>query len=200
MLTPISNTYRGHSMATFGYGRVSTQDQTTDNQRMEIERAGYSIDYWFADEGVSGAVLASQRPQFRQMLSKIRAGESLVVTKIDRLGRDALDIQSTVKQLKALGVRVFVTQLGATDLTNSAGKVLLAMLAAFAEMERDLVVERTQAGLARAKAQGKRLGRPSKTSEDDRSAIRTRLLSGESVSAIARAYGISRASVNAIRG
>jgi len=141
-------------MATFGYGRVSTQDQTTDNQRLEIERAGYTIDYWFADEGVSGAVLAAQRPQFRDMLTKIRAGESLVVTKIDRLGRDAVDIQQTVKQFKALGVRVFVTQLGATDLTNSAGKMLLGMLAAFAEMERDLIVERTQAGLARARAQG----------------------------------------------
>ncbi len=169
-------------MATFGYGRVSTQDQTTDNQRLEIERAGYSIDYWFADEGVSGAVLASQRPQFRDMLTKIRQGESLVVTKIDRLGRDAVDIQQTVKQLKALGVRVFVTQLGATDLTNSAGKMLLAMLAAFAEMERDLIVERTQAGLARARAQGVRLGRPSKTSENDRTAIRLRLAGGDSVS------------------
>jgi DNA invertase Pin-like site-specific DNA recombinase len=155
-------------MATFGYGRVSTQDQSTDNQRLEIERAGYKIDYWFADEGVSGAVLASQRPQFRDMLTKIRKGESLVVTKIDRLGRDAVDIQQTVKQLKELGVRVFVTQLGATDLTNSAGKMLLAMLAAFAEMERDLIIERTAAGLARARAQGVRLGRPSSQDERER--------------------------------
>ena len=62
-------------MAIFGYGRVSTQDQTTDNQRMEIERAGYMIDYWFADEGVSGAVLAALRPKFRDMLTKIREGE-----------------------------------------------------------------------------------------------------------------------------
>ena len=112
-------------MATFGYGRVSTQDQTTDNQRLEIERAGYSVDYWFADEGVSGTVLAAQRPQFRDMFTKIRKGEALVVTKIDRLGRDAVDIQQTVKELKVMGVRVFVTQLGATDLTNSAGKMLL---------------------------------------------------------------------------
>ena len=79
---------------------------------------------------------------------------NLRVTKIDRLGCDAVDIQQTVTQLKVLGVRVFVTQLGATDLTNSAGKMLLAMLAAFAEMERDLIGERTQAGLARARAQG----------------------------------------------
>jgi DNA invertase Pin-like site-specific DNA recombinase len=186
-------------MATFGYGRVSTQDQSTDNQRLEIQRAGYSIDYWFADQGVSGAVLAAQRPQFREMLGKIRKSESLVVTKIDRLGRDALDIQATVKQLKALGVRVFVTQLGATDLTNSAGKMLLAMLAAFAEMERDLIIERTQAGLARARAEGVKLGRPPKTKDGDRDAIRARLAAGESVSAVARAYQISRASVIAIR-
>jgi DNA invertase Pin-like site-specific DNA recombinase len=187
-------------MATFGYGRVSTQGQSTDNRRLEIERAGYSIDYWFADEGVSGAVLASERPRFREMLGKIRKGEALVVTKIDRLGRDALDIQATVKQLKALGVRVVVTQLGATDLTNSAGKMLLAMLAAFAEMERDLIVDRTEAGLARARAEGVKLGRPSKTNDGDRDAIRARLAAGESVSAVARAYQISRASIIAIRG
>jgi putative DNA-invertase from lambdoid prophage Rac len=186
-------------MAIFGYGRVSTQEQTTDNQRMEIERAGYSIEYWFADDGVSGAVLAAQRPQFREMLGKIRSGESLVVTKIDRLGRDAVDIQQTVKHLKSLGVRVFVTQLGATDLTNPAGKMLLAMLAAFAEMERDLIIERTQAGLARARAEGVRLGRPSKTNEDERRAIRARLAEGASVSGVARSYGLSRASVIAIR-
>jgi DNA invertase Pin-like site-specific DNA recombinase len=88
-------------MAVFGYGRVSTNEQTADNQRIEIEKAGYTIDYWFADEGVSGAVLAAQRAQFRDMLTRIRNGESLVVTKIDRLGRDAVDIQQTVKQLKA---------------------------------------------------------------------------------------------------
>jgi putative DNA-invertase from lambdoid prophage Rac len=121
------------------------------------------------------------------------------VTKIDRLGRDALDIQSTVKQLKALGVRVFVTQLGVTDLTNAAGKMLLAMLAAFAEMERDLIIERTQAGLARARAKGVTLGRPAKTNDGDRNVIRARLAAGESVSAVARAYRISRASIIAIR-
>jgi putative DNA-invertase from lambdoid prophage Rac len=186
-------------MTTFGYGRVSTAEQTTENQRMEIERAGYVLDYWFADDGVSGAVMAAQRPQFAELLTKIRKGESLVVTKIDRLGRDALDIQQTVKNLKASGVRVFVTQLGMTDLTDSAGKMLLAMLAAVAEMERDLIIERTQAGLARAKAEGVRLGRPPKTSEDARSAIRARLSAQESVSSVARAYSISRASVIAIR-
>jgi putative DNA-invertase from lambdoid prophage Rac len=186
-------------MAIFGYARVSTHDQTTSNQRLEIEQAGYQIDYWFTDEGVSGAIPALKRPQFRELLSKIRKGESLVVTKIDRLGRDALNIQETVKGLRDAGIRVYVNQLGGTDLTSSAGKMLLAMLSAFAEMERDLIVDRTRAGLARAKAAGKKFGRPPKTTPEQRDAIRSRLERGDSVSAVARDFGISRASVIAIR-
>lgn len=80
-------------------------------------------------------------------------------------------------------------QLGTTDLTSAAGKLLLSMLAAVAEMERDLLVERTQAGLARAKSEGKVLGRPSKTTPEQRAAIRHSLGVGESVSALARLYG-----------
>ena len=90
-------------------------------------------------------------------------------------------------------------QLGNTDLTAPAGKLLLSMLAAVAEMERDLLVERTQAGLARAKAEGKTLGRPSKTSQEQRSEIGRRLGAGESVSALARTYGVSRATIYAQR-
>jgi putative DNA-invertase from lambdoid prophage Rac len=187
-------------MATFGYARVSTHDQSTANQKQEIEKAGYKLDYWFTDEGVSGATAACERPKFKELLEKIRSGESLVVSKIDRLGRDALDIQKTVRQLKHMGVRVQVVQLGGTDLTSSAGKMLLAMLCAFAEMERDLIIERTMAGLARAKAKGKKLGRPTKTNADQRRQIRLRLSRGETVSSIARQFGISRALVIAIRG
>ena len=189
-------------MATFAYGRVSTGTQTTDNQRLELEQAGYKIepDFWFADEGVSGKVPASQRPAFGRMLGQIRKGETLVVSKLDRLGRDAIDVLQTVRQLGERGIRVVVLQLGNTDLTAPAGKLLLSMLAAVAEMERDLLVERTQAGLARAKAEGKTLGRPSKTTPDQRTEIRHRLMTGDSVSALARAYGVSRANIIGIRG
>lgn len=188
-------------MATFGYGRVSTGTQTTDNQRLEIEQAGYQIepDFWFVDEGISGKVSASQRPAFKAMLGQIRKGETLVVSKLDRLGRDAIDVLQTVRQISERGIRVVVLQLGNTDLAAPAGKLLLSMLAAVAEMERDLLVERTQAGLARAKAEGKRLGRPSKTTQDERTEIRRRLATGESVSALARAYRVSRASINEVR-
>ena len=187
-------------MATFGYGRVSTGTQTTDNQRLELEQAGHQIeqDFWFADEGISGKVAAAQRPAFKAMLGQIRKGETLVVSKLDRLGRDAIDVLQTVRLLGERGIKVVVLQLGNTDLTAPAGKLLLSMLAAVAEMERDLLVERTQAGLARARAEGKRLGRPSKTTPGQRTEILHRLRAGESVSALARVYGVSRASIHGI--
>jgi len=188
-------------MAIFGYGRVSTGQQTTENQRLELEQAGYLIqpEFWFADEGISGKVSASQRPAFIKLKEQIRSGETLVVSKLDRLGRDAIDVLQTVKELGTKGVKVIVHQLGNTDLTSPAGKLLLMMLSAVAEMERDLLVERTQAGLARAKAEGKILGRPSKTNDIQRSEIISKLQSGESVSSVAREYGVSRASIIGIR-
>lgn len=184
-------------MAIFGYGRVSTKEQTTENQRREIEAAGYAIDYWYADEGVSGKVSAAQRPQFAKMLSQIRDGETLVVTKLDRLGRDAQDVGATIKALAARRIEVIVLQLGKLDLTSAAGKLMLTMLAAVAEMERDLLVERTQSGLARAKAEGKTLGRPASSTDEQRAAMVKRYQGGEgeSISALARDFGISRASV-----
>lgn len=182
-------------MAVIGYTRVSTKEQTVENQRREIKAAGYQVALWFADEGISGKVPALQRPQFAKMLEGIRDGETLVVTKLDRLGRDAQDVGATIKMLAARGIEIVVLQLGKVDLTSAAGKLMLTMLAAVAEMERDLLVERTQSGLERAKAQGKVLGRPSKTSDEQRQAIRVAYDAGESVSALAREYGVSRANV-----
>ncbi len=188
-------------MAVFGYGRVSTKEQTTENQRLEIEQAGYRIEYWFADEGISGKTHATQRPQFVALLDKLRDGETLVVTKLDRLGRDAEDVLRTVRTLADRKVEVVVLQLGKLDLGSSAGKLMLTMLAAVAAMERDLLVERTQSGLARAKAEGKVLGRPFKTTPEQRELIKAKHAAGETVSALARLYSISRASVlNAING
>jgi DNA invertase Pin-like site-specific DNA recombinase len=188
-------------MKTFGYGRVSTGQQTAENQRLELQKAGYAIDddYWYADESVSGNVAASQRPAFKRMLAQIRKGETLVVAKLDRLGRDAIDVLQTVRQLGERGIKVIVHQLGSTDLTSSAGKLLLTMLAAVAEMERDLLIERTQAGLARARAEGKVLGRPSKTTPEQRAEVLRGLDQGKTVSALARTYGVSRANIIGIR-
>jgi putative DNA-invertase from lambdoid prophage Rac len=183
------------NMAVFAYGRVSTKDQSTENQKLEIERAGYEVQYWYADEGVSGKVSASQRPQFAKLLGQIRDGETLVVSKLDRLGRDALDVGATIKALAARKIEVVVLQLGKMDLTSPAGKLMLNMLSAVAEMERDLLVERTQAGLARAKKEGKTLGRPAKTSEAQRKEILAKHQTGTTISELARQYGVSRLSI-----
>ena len=185
----------------FGYGRVSTDTQSTDNQRIELAQAGYQIpdEFWFSDRGISGKTSAAQRPEFSNLLSKIRSGETLVVSKLDRLGRDAVDVMQTIRMLGDRNVKVIVLQLGSTDLTSAAGKLLLTMLAAVAEMERDLLVERTQAGLQRAKAKGTKLGRPPKTTPAQRQSMREALKAGISVSQLARQYSVSRATVIGIR-
>ncbi len=186
-------------MTVFAYGRVSTLNQTTENQRLELLNAGFKIDYWYADIGVSGKICASQRPQFSLLLEKIRDGETIVVSKIDRLGRDAVDVLQTVRNLAGRNIQVIVLQLGKTDLTSVTGKLLLTMLIAVAEMERDLLIERTQAGLMRAKSEGKILGRRSKTTIEQRSQIIDKLSAGESVSGVARQYAVSRANIINIR-
>ena len=187
-------------MRVFGYGRVSTADQTTENQRQELEAIGHVIEpqRWFSDT-ISGKVPASERLQFSRMVERMEAGDMLVVSKLDRLGRDMIDVMQTLRALTERGIRVKVLALGETDLTSTAGKAVVGILAVVAEMERDMLVERTQAGLARAKAEGKQLGRPSKTSAFDKEAIRGRLEAGETVSSVARAYSLSRATVISIR-
>lgn len=181
-------------MATFGYGRVSREDLTAENQRQELEQRGYGINYWYSDT-TSGKTPAASRPQFRELLSKIREGETLVVSKLDRLGRDSVDALSTLRMLEARKVRVIVAQLGDIDLNGTAGKMITAVLAAVAEMERDLIIERTNAGLARARAQGKKLGRPFALSPAKIADVRSRLEAGARPSVLAREYGVSRAAI-----
>lgn len=88
------------------------------------------------------------------------SGDVLIVTKLDRLGRNAMDVRQTAERLANNGVRVHCLALGGVDLTSAAGKMTMQVLGAVAEFERDLLIERTQQGLKRAKAEGKKLGRP----------------------------------------
>ncbi|MBC2731431.1 recombinase family protein [Thiobacillus sp.] len=184
----------------FAYARVSTVTQLTENQREQIKQAGYSIEKRrYVEETISGSVPALQRPGFKALLDRLEDGDTVVVTKLDRLGRDSIDVQQTVQLFAERGIRLIVLQLGNLDLTSKAGALMVKMLAAVADFERDLIIERTQAGLARAKAEGKRLGRPTKTTEKERQAIVAGLLAGRTVSEVAREYGISRALVHNIR-
>ncbi|TPE48922.1 recombinase family protein [Amaricoccus solimangrovi] len=184
-------------MITAVYARVSTADQTTENQLREIEAKGIVPNMTFT-ETVSGSVAAMERPAFRDTLAALKAVSGprrLVVTKLDRLGRNTSDILGTLDILGKMGCGVVVLQLGDLDLTSTAGKLMVTMLAAVATMERDLLIERTHAGLARARSEGKKGGRPEALSEDRKELARGMLASGLSVKAVAGELGVARATV-----
>jgi putative DNA-invertase from lambdoid prophage Rac len=186
---------------TFAYCRVSTAAQTTKNQVYEIEAAGFKIDHRrVISETVSGSSAIDQRHGFMRLLDRLEADDVLVVTKLDRLGRNAIDVAQTVARLEAMGVRVHCLALGGVDLTSAAGKMTMGVIAAVAQFERDLLIERTEAGLARAKAEGKTLGRPAALTPSQRANVRDRLATGVSVAAVARELGTSRMTVMRARG
>jgi putative DNA-invertase from lambdoid prophage Rac len=181
---------------TFAYVRVSTFEQETQNQVMEIKAAGFSVvPHRIITETISGSRAIAQRAGFGRLMEKMEQGDVLIVTKLDRLGRDAIDVSSTVARLEERGIRVHCLALGGVDLTSSAGKLTMGVINAVAQFERDLLIERTQAGLARAKSEGKALGRPPALSGAQQELVRQRLAKGESVSAIARDIKTSRQTI-----
>lgn len=184
---------------TFAYCRVSTADQATENQVREIEASGFAVDpKRVVTETVSGSTPARERKQFARLLDRLEDGDVLVVTKLDRLGRNAMDVRSTVEALAASGVRVHCLALGGTDLTSAAGKMTMGVIAAVAEFERDLLIERTQAGLGRARAAGKRLGRPPALTNEQGQLILAKRAEGVSLGVLAKEYGVSRAAIQRV--
>lgn len=180
------------------YYRVSTHDQSIEAQR---EALGGSFDEEFIDEGVSGGTLASDRPGFSKLLAHARKGDAVHVYSIDRLGRDALDVQSTVKQLLDKGVTVDVRGLG--PISGDAGRIIVAVLAQMAEIERNRIRERCDAGRAAARAalaatgkthRGKAsLGRPK--AADASEVVAWRKGQRASIKETAEYFGISTTSV-----
>lgn len=168
----VFDTSRGDIMSrTFAYCRVSTSEQTTENQIMAIRQAGYDIpDNRVISETVSGGVQAMKRKRFADMVThklegkdKDKPGDKLVVLKLDRLGRDNIDVQQTIAMLVEKGIEVVSLDLPVRNLASAEGKLMLQMFSAFAEFEKCRIIERTKEGLARAKTEGKKLGRPAAT-------------------------------------
>lgn len=183
----------------FAYCRVSTADQTPDNQILEIQAAGFQLEpRRVISETVSGSTAAMERTGFRKLMDRLDWDDVLVVTKLDRLGRNAMDVRATVERLAEMNVRVHCLALGGVDLTSPAGKMTMAVIAAVAEFERDLLVERTQAGLSRAKAQGKKLGRPASLTAEQQELVRQRRGRGWSLGTLAREFGVSRSAIQRI--
>ena len=185
-------------MHRIAYYRVSTGDQSIEAQRSAM---GGGFDQEFADEGVSGGTLAASRPGFADLLAKVRSGDTVFVYAVDRLGRDALDVQATVRRLIGMGVTLHVHGLG--PIGKGVGELILAVLAQVADMERHRISERTRAGREAARASlaatGKRdrgkesLGRPKALEAAQVGAWRRR--EGASINETARHFGISPATV-----
>ncbi|GAA0194533.1 putative DNA-invertase from lambdoid prophage Rac [Brevundimonas nasdae] len=185
-------------MHRIAYYRVSTGDQSIESQRLAL---GGDFDQEFSDEGVSGGTLAVKRPGFADLLSKVRSGDTVHVYAVDRLGRDALDVQATVRLLIDKGVTVDVHGLG--PIGRGVGELILAVLAQVADMERQRIKERTQAGRAAARAaleatgrthRGKEsLGRP--MAQDAAAVVAWRKENGASIAQTARHFALSPATV-----
>lgn len=180
------------------YYRVSTADQSVEAQRHAM---GGGFDREFADEGISGGILAAQRPGFSKLLEVVREGDTVSVYAVDRLGRDALDVQSTVRRLLDMGVAVDVRGLGVIG--RGVGELILAVLAQVADLERRRITERTANGREAAKAallatgkthRGKlSLGRPK--AHDAAAVVAWRKTHGASIKETARHFSLSEATV-----
>jgi putative DNA-invertase from lambdoid prophage Rac len=180
------------------YYRVSTGDQSVEAQRHSM---GGGFDREFSDEGVSGGIMAADRPAFAKLLEMVREGDTICVYAVDRLGRDALDVQATVRRLLEKGVAVEVHGLGV--IARGVGEIILAVLAQVADLERRRITERTEAGRAAARAslgttgrthRGKEsLGRPK--AQDGAIVVAWRTENGASIKGTAQHFGISEATV-----
>ena len=173
-----------------GYARVSTGDQNLDLQKNALARA--ECEQIFEDTASGNN---ARRPGLRRAIRRLKPGDSLVVWKLDRLGRNAMDIRKTVELLSASEIRVHCLALGGVDLTSPAGKMTMQVISAVAEFERDLLLERTHAGIARAKASGKRFGRPPALDDEQKKTVFLRLREGGSISAIAREFDTTRQTI-----
>lgn len=184
----------------FAYCRVSTAEQTTTNQAQEIESAGFAIQAQrVVKETISGSVAAFERPQFAKLVDRLEPLDVLVVTKLDRLGRNAMDVRATIDKLAANQVRVHCLALGGADLTSPAGRMTMQVLAAVAEFERDLLIERTNAGITRARAEGKTFGRPSTLTATQQDEAVLRLANGDPITHIARDLKTTRQTIIRLR-
>jgi DNA invertase Pin-like site-specific DNA recombinase len=177
---------KGH---TVGYVRVSTADQNTDRQLEGLE-----LNKVFTDHA-SGK--DTNRPQFQAMLAHVREGDEVVVHSMDRLARSMVDLRRTVDELTAKGIRVRFVKEGLTfgDTSDPCAVLMLSVMGAVAEFERSLLLERQREGIAVAKTKGVYKGRKPSLSAADAEALDRRLDKGESASALAREYGVSRATV-----
>jgi DNA invertase Pin-like site-specific DNA recombinase len=173
-----------------GYARVSRAVQNLDLQRDALRKAG--CERIFEDDGVSGS--KTSRPQLDKALAALKPGDTLVVWRLDRFGRSLTHLVNAITDLGKRGI-AFRSLHDPIDTTNASGRLVLHMLAALAEFERSLLVERTQAGLEAAKRRGKKLGRRFALTPPQVTSIRTMVAEGKPVAEIAELLRLHKRTV-----
>ncbi|WP_040620062.1 recombinase family protein [Rhodovulum sp. PH10] len=189
------------------YLRVSTTEQTTDNQRRELEavaeRAGWEVVAVFTDEGLSGAKGRDMRPGLDALMKAVtrREVDMVAAWSVDRLGRSLTDLLDLLQEMRSKNVDLFLHQQG-LDTSTPSGRAMYQMLGVFAEFERAMIRERVMAGLARAKAQGTKLGRKRIEDTDAKKvdAIRALRAEGKGIRAIAGKLGVGVGTVMRVLG
>ncbi|EGG9814442.1 recombinase family protein [Salmonella enterica] len=177
----------------FGYCRVSTTEQNLEGQRLLISER-YPTAKILCDEGVSGTVPPLSRPKFAAIVDLASAGDIIVVTAIDRVGRAAMNTMEVITLLQEKGVTLISLREG-FDISTPIGKAMCTIIAAFAEMERDNMLERQTAGIRAAREAGKHLGRPIKITPEVRAQVLEKRDLGIPPTRIAADLKIGRASV-----
>ena len=181
-------------MKKIAYARVSTSGQTLETQVEPLTSEGCAQIF---RETASGA--KSDRPELAKALAALGEGDVLVVTRLDRLARSTFDLLQTVRAIEAKGAKLKSLAEAWADMTTPAGKLILTVLGGLAEFERSLITERTAEGRARAKREGRRLGRPPLLSAHQRALIAQWRAEGQDNAQIARALGVSRSTVSRVQ-
>ena len=187
------------------YARVSTDGQSVDNQLAELqqvaERHGWDVVATYLDEGVSGAKGREKRPGFDALHKAMARREVDIVAawSVDRLGRSLQDLVGFLGELHGKSIDLYLHVQG-LDTSTPAGRAMFGMLGVFAEFERSMIQERVRAGLARARAKGKRLGRPPALTKGQVERLRTDRKTGMSLRALARKYGTTAPTVRRVLG
>ena len=145
-------------MAIFHYARISTDTQDISNQALQVEQAGFKVDAYYEDVGVSGTLPAMQRKGFKQMMAALKENDTVITVEVSRIGRSTSDVLDIVAKLTKMNVKLRILNFSGIDLCSPMGELVLTVMAACATFERSLLVERTHAGLARARAENKVLG------------------------------------------
>jgi len=175
-----------------GYARVSTDDQDCAAQVRALQAAGVARIF---EERASGG--RWDRPELHRMLDQLRPGDVVVVWKLDRLSRSLKDLLAILERVEKAGA-AFRSLTEHVDTTFAAGKMLFSMLGAFAQFEREMIRDRTQAGLAHARVRGQRMGRPAKLTEQQRDAVISMIAGGQTAADVARIFELHPSTVGRV--